>query len=245
MTQDGEVLRFDAERGFGFIATADGQRNIFFHVRDYRADTVPRAGERVRFERIEVGGKGPRAMAVQPLTGARSGTAPARRPNTADRTAARLPSQRSAPRARPDVDTPSRADRPTDRRRPIDRVPQGLDGQPVLFSIALLVWVGLLGAITWRGIWPVSAVAVLGGLVLLNIATFMVYAFDKNAAEQGRWRTPESQLHLLALLGGWPAAWLAQRALRHKSRKQPFLTTYVVTILLNLGALAALLWRTG
>ena len=90
-----------------------------------------------------------------------------------------------------------------------------------------------------------SAVAVLGGLVLLNIATFMVYAFDKNAAEQGRWRTPESQLHLLALLGGWPAAWLAQRALRHKSRKQPFLTTYVVTILLNLGALAALLWRTG
>lgn len=46
MTQDGEVLRFDAERGFGFIATADGQRSIFFHVRDYRADTVPRAGER-------------------------------------------------------------------------------------------------------------------------------------------------------------------------------------------------------
>ena len=253
MTQDGEVLRFDAERGFGFIATADGQRNIFFHVRDYRADTVPRAGERVRFERIEVGGKGPRAMAVQPLTGARSGTAPARRPNTAerpamgttDRAAARPPSQHSAPRARPDVDTPSRVARSTDRRRPADRSPRGLDGQPVLFSIALLAWIGPLGAITWRGIWPVSAVAVLGGLVLLNIATFMVYAFDKNAAEQGRWRTPESQLHLLALLGGWPAAWLAQRALRHKSRKQPFLTTYVVTILLNLGALAALLWRTG
>ena len=36
---------------------------------------------------------------------------------TTDRTAARPPSQRSAPRARPDVDTPSRAARPTDRRR--------------------------------------------------------------------------------------------------------------------------------
>ncbi len=253
MTQDGEVLRFDAERGFGFIATADGQRNIFFHVRDYRGDAVPRAGERVRFERIDVGGKGPRAMAVQPLAGARPDAAPARRANTAerpamgttDRTAVRPPSQRPAPRMRPDVDAPSRVVRPTDRRRPADRAPQGLDGQPVLFSVALLAWVGLLGAITWRGLWPVSAVAVLGGLVLLNIATFMVYAFDKNAAAQGRWRTPESQLHLLALLGGWPAAWLAQRALRHKSRKQPFLTTYVVTLLLNLGALAALLWRAG
>ena len=43
MTQDGEVLRFDAERGFGFIGTADGRRDIFFHVRDYRGDSVPRA----------------------------------------------------------------------------------------------------------------------------------------------------------------------------------------------------------
>ena len=118
-----------------------------------------------------------------------------------------------------------------------------LDGQPALFSIALLVWLGLLLAISLRRLWPLDLPVVAGGLLLLNIATFFSYAFDKSAAEQGRWRTSEKTLHALAAAGGWPAAWLAQRALRHKSRKQPFLTIYVLTVLLNLGALGLLLWR--
>ena len=83
----------------------------------------------------------------------------------------------------------------------------------------------------------------LGGLLALNVVTFFSYAMDKTAAEQGRWRTPESTLHALALAGGWPAAWLAQRALRHKSRKRAFLAVYVLTVLLHLGALGLLLWR--
>ena len=35
---------------------------------------------------------------------------------------------------------------------------------------------------------------------------------------------PEKTLLLLALLGGWPLAKLAQRRFRHKTRKQPFAT---------------------
>ena len=239
MTQNGEVLRFDAERGFGFIATADGQRNIFFHVRDWRGDGVPRAGERVRFERIEVGGKGPRAMAVQPFGGARPNTASTARPGTAERPAAAAKARAPTPPAAHGAATSARKP----RRHTPARTPQALDGQPLLFSLALLVWIGLLAALTWQRAWPVSPLIALGGLALLNAATFMAYAFDKNAAARGAWRTAEKHLHLLALLGGWPAAWLAQRALRHKSRKQPFLTTYVLTVLLNLGALGALLWR--
>ena len=84
---------------------------------------------------------------------------------------------------------------------------------------------------------------VLAGLLVLNIATFFSYALDKTAAAQGRWRTPESTLHALAAAGGWPAAWLAQRAPRHKSRKREFLAVYVLTVGLHLGALGLLLWR--
>ena len=114
---------------------------------------------------------------------------------------------------------------------------RGLDGQPALFGLALLAWLGLLVAISLRRLWPLDLPVVLIGLLVLNIVTFFSYAFDKSAAERGQWRTRESTLHLLALMGGWPAARLAQQALRHKSSKREFLAVYAVTVVLNLGAL--------
>lgn len=219
MTRTGHIARWNAERGFGFIATPAGEQNIFFHVRDFRGGE-PAEGLAVRFEQIEVGGKGPRAMAVQPLARA-AAPSPAGPARTADRTA--NPQRRNG--------------------RAPSSAPRGLDGQPALFAIALLAWLGLLAAISLRGAWPWDLPVVLAGLLVLNIATFFSYALDKTAAAQGRWRTPESTLHALAAAGGWPAAWLAQRALRHKSRKREFLAVYVLTVGLHLGALGLLLWR--
>ena len=226
MTRQGQIVRWDAARGFGFIATPEGARNIFFHVRDFRGGE-PAEGMTVRFEQIEVGGKGPRAMAVQPLARAATVAAPSR-PGAA----------REGPRRAPEPRLPARSVRGT-----APDAPRGLDGQPVLFSAALLVWLGLLVAISLRRLWPLDLPVVAIGLLLLNIATFLSYALDKSAATQGRWRTSENTLHGLAAAGGWPAAWLAQRALRHKSRKREFLAVYVLTVLLNLGALGLLLWR--
>ena len=67
---------------------------------------------------------------------------------------------------------------------------------------------------------------VLAWHVVLSSITFAVYWRDKAAARSQRWRTRESTLHALALLGGWPGALLAQRVLRHKSRKTSFLVTF-------------------
>lgn len=44
-----------------------------------------------------------------------------------------------------------------------------------------------------------------------SIVTFLAYAIDKSAAQNDRWRTKESTLHLLGLIGGWPGALLAQK----------------------------------
>ena len=59
-------------------------------------------------------------------------------------------------------------------------------------------------------------------LVLINGATFLAFAWDKRSAVQRMFRIPEAHLLLLALLGGSPAPKIAQRRLRHKTRKQPF-----------------------
>ena len=64
---------------------------------------------------------------------------------------------------------------------------------------------------------------VLVGIPLaFSIVAFFVYRSDKRSAEAGEWRTPESTLHFLALMGGWPGAFLAQRIFRHKTSKQSF-----------------------
>ena len=71
--------------------------------------------------------------------------------------------------------------------------------------------------------------------MFVSLITFVMYAADKSAAKKGTWRTQESTLHMLSLAGGWPGALVAQKKLRHKSRKQPFRTIFWVTVLLNCG----------
>lgn len=58
--------------------------------------------------------------------------------------------------------------------------------------------------------------------VVVSMLTYILYALDKSAAKRGRWRTQESTLHLLSLVGGWPGALVAQKTLRHKSQKNHF-----------------------
>lgn len=78
----------------------------------------------------------------------------------------------------------------------------------------------------------------------MSAITFVAYALDKHAAQNGRWRTPESTLHLLKLAGGWPGAWLAQQTLRHKSRKPGYRATFWTLVVLHSGALFAWCWMT-
>ena len=71
-----------------------------------------------------------------------------------------------------------------------------------------------------------------GGYVLvINALTFWTYARDKRSAEAGEWRVPESQLHLMELLGGWPGAWVAQRCLRHKTSKASYQIVFWLIVL--------------
>lgn len=78
--------------------------------------------------------------------------------------------------------------------------------------------------------------------MILSAITYVVYALDKHAAQTGRWRTQETTLHLLELLGGWPGAWVAQQTLRHKSRKPGYRVAFWTMVLLHAAALVAWLW---
>lgn len=105
------------------------------------------------------------------------------------------------------------------------------------------------GGITW------SAVAVLGVLLVLPVLalrsadrwldwrwvaiawglwcgiTYFLFRSDKQRAESGAWRIPESTLHLAELIGGWPGAYLAQRVFRHKISKPAFQVFFWIIVL--------------
>jgi uncharacterized membrane protein YsdA (DUF1294 family)/cold shock CspA family protein len=73
--------------------------------------------------------------------------------------------------------------------------------------------------------------------LVASAVTVVAYALDKAAAMNGRWRTRESTLHLLALVGGWPGAWIAQLLFRHKTGKGSFIAGFILSVMLNLAAL--------
>lgn len=83
--------------------------------------------------------------------------------------------------------------------------------------------------------------SVVGVYLILGGITFIAYAIDKAAAQNNKWRTKESTLHVLSLLGGWLGALLAQKKLRHKSQKKEFQTVLWTTIILNCAAFGWLL----
>lgn len=118
------------------------------------------------------------------------------------------------------------------RRRPRPSATPTPNRMPWLF-LAVLILLGLAERLAWT---------VVLGIPLLSALTYLVYAWDKSSARRGEPRTPESWLHLLGLLGGWPGALAAQRRIRHKSSKLSFLRVFWLTVWVNVSVLAYLAW---
>jgi uncharacterized membrane protein YsdA (DUF1294 family)/cold shock CspA family protein len=74
----------------------------------------------------------------------------------------------------------------------------------------------------------------------ISVACFLLYAEDKSKARLGRWRVAESSMQIIALIGGWPGAILAQQVLRHKTRKRAFQFVFWTAVVVNMVALAVL-----
>lgn len=59
-------------------------------------------------------------------------------------------------------------------------------------------------------------------LIAVNFLAFAAFGIDKARAENGRRRTAETDLLMLALIGGTAGAYAGRYLFRHKTRKQTF-----------------------
>lgn len=86
--------------------------------------------------------------------------------------------------------------------------------------------------------------ALLGYLLIANLAAFAAMGWDKSSARRGVQRVPERTLLTLAVAGGGLGAVLAQQMFRHKTRKQPF-ANILVAIFAAQAMLAIVLLARG
>ncbi|MBI1275251.1 DUF1294 domain-containing protein [bacterium] len=78
-------------------------------------------------------------------------------------------------------------------------------------------------------------------LIVINLVTFASYRMDKRKAANGQRRISESALLVLALLGGSPLAWFAQRHFRHKTKKSSFRVRFWLIVIVQIAVGAVLL----
>ncbi|CAN5160154.1 hypothetical protein BH11PLA2_BH11PLA2_43170 [soil metagenome] len=76
----------------------------------------------------------------------------------------------------------------------------------------------------------------------MSLVTFVVYGFDKKRAMNGGRRVPERTLQLLAFLGGWLGALLAQKHFRHKTKKTSFLIVFWGLFVLHIAIVGAVVF---
>lgn len=109
-----------------------------------------------------------------------------------------------------------------EQRRQPSRLPAAALG---IGAIVAVIGIAAIGAVPFL---------LAGAYLLTSALSYVMYRADKVAAGRGTRRTPESSLHLVDLLGGWPGALVAQQRFRHKTAKQSFQLVYWLTVALNL-----------
>ena len=80
-------------------------------------------------------------------------------------------------------------------------------------------------------------------VAVTSLWAFVAYGIDKRRAKTGNRRVPETSLHLLALVGGWPGALAAQRIFRHKTQKLSFQLVFWTVVVLHLGLVGSVGYR--
>ncbi|MGB3136012.1 MAG: cold shock and DUF1294 domain-containing protein [Nodosilinea sp.] len=70
----------------------------------------------------------------------------------------------------------------------------------------------------------------------MSLVTYALYADDKSRAKRRDWRTSEQTLHLCELAGGWLGGLIAQRVLRHKSKKASYQAEFWAIVVIHYAA---------
>ena len=107
-------------------------------------------------------------------------------------------------------------------------------GALALALVAIGLWgLGMLGRS--------GLAAYLVWLLVVSLATFVLYGVDKAQAKRDGLRVPENLLHLMALLGGFPGGFSGRAGFHHKTRKPAFAWVLWISLAIHLVVVLGIL----
>ena len=82
-----------------------------------------------------------------------------------------------------------------------------------------------------------TALAVIFGYyILINLIMYIMMVIDKKRAIKDKWRIPEKNFYILAVLGGGTGGLCAMVFKRHKNRHMDFILVFTMTSILHMVA---------
>ncbi|EIC23513.1 cold shock and DUF1294 domain-containing protein [Thiorhodovibrio frisius] len=227
--REGTIIRWEQGKGFGFIRPRDGSKDVFVHVTALPNGRPLSVGTDVIFSLTEdPKGRGMRALKAVPAAG---------KPGSVNKTMVEQQiehppqhARRNRLGSRPrEENAEHRSTRTDSRRRDQSLRAIPINAQSVF--VGFLALFCLTGAVIMIPVTPIPLIA----YPLMSLIAFFAYARDKLSAIRNTWRIPESSLHLLEALGGWPGAYLAQKSMRHKTVKTSYQITYWLIVCLHVA----------
>ncbi len=202
---EGRITKFDHERKFGFIKLHTTNKEVFFHIRAFRAGREPRMGEQVIFDIGQDKNGRPVAINIQEALF----VAKKQQERQIKLQAKRAYTERQEQK-------------------------HGTLNLMCAFAVGFFMVVSVFSLI---GKLPVYLPVY---YTWVSSISFIMHYHDKNKAKNNDWRTPESTLHTVDVLGGWIGATFAHKLLNHKAAKADFRVMFYVTIFLNIAGLLGL-----
>jgi len=80
-------------------------------------------------------------------------------------------------------------------------------------------------------------------IIAVSLISAIVTMLDKRAAKKQRWRTKESTLLILSVLGGSVAMFVTMRLIRHKTKRKKFMIGIPIIIFSQIAVIGWLFWQ--
>lgn len=115
------------------------------------------------------------------------------------------------------------------------------------FTLGAIVWVFGAALLLMQAFRSKTQLSGLFAIYLLltvgcSAVVFVLYGIDKRRAVKDKPRISERTLHLFALAGGWPGAYLGSRIFRHKTIKASFRAVFWLTVAIHLAVIGYGIW---